>query len=125
MTDPIVDFFEGLNRRRPPPPLPGRIRGRLRLDLRRGDRTDHWLVTITEYARATTDHGPADCVITAEAPFFERLIKGQESAIAAALRNKLAVEGDLSLFIQFNRLLPGPPDAHDPRTWARDRRHDR
>ncbi|MFB9542918.1 glycogen debranching N-terminal domain-containing protein, partial [Micromonospora sagamiensis] len=52
----------------------------------------------------TGDH--ADCVVEMRPEMFVRLLNGTDHGVAMLLRGVLSVEGDLSLFLVFRRLLP-------------------
>jgi putative sterol carrier protein len=121
MADPTADFFDALGHRGTDPLL-SRVRGTVRFDLGHRDGTDHWVLVLGEGTiSASRGERPADCVISAALSFFDKVTTGEANAIAALLRNELSVEGNLLLFHYFQRLLPGPPGAHDPRELARER----
>jgi putative sterol carrier protein len=122
MADPTADFFDGLGHRGPDP-LMAKVRGTVRFDLGHRDGTDHWVVVMSEgNISASRAERPADCVVTTDMQVFDKVTTGEANPIAAALRNEITVEGNLSLFHYFQRLLPGPPDARDPREMVRERR---
>ncbi|MFI6763025.1 SCP2 sterol-binding domain-containing protein [Micromonospora sp. NPDC050417] len=122
MADPTADFFDGLGHRGPDPMMT-KVRGTVRFDLGHRDGTDHWVLVMSEgNISASRGERPADCVITTQLRFFDRVTTGEANPIAALLRNEITVEGNLLLFHYFQRLLPGPPGAHDPREMVRERR---
>jgi putative sterol carrier protein len=55
--------------------------------------------------------GEADCVVRADRKVFEGMIGGRVNAFAAVLRGAVTVEGDPTLLVLLQRLLPGPPSA--------------
>ncbi|WP_320069723.1 glycogen debranching N-terminal domain-containing protein [Micromonospora sp. RTGN7] len=63
------------------------------------------------------DHDP-DCVVEMAPETFERLIDGADYVVAMLFRGVVAVEGDLSLFLAFRRLLPPWADSANPEPIA-------
>lgn len=122
MADPIAEFFDTLYRRGHERLLEN-FSGTIRFDLASGEQVDHWLLAIDRgdlsVSREARD---ADCVLHADRDFFARVVLGESKPLTAMARNDIRVEGKLPLFIMFERLLPGPPGARDPRTVARERR---
>ncbi|SCL18105.1 Putative sterol carrier protein [Micromonospora rhizosphaerae] len=122
MTDPIAEFFDGLYRRGHERRLEKRS-GIMRFDLACGEQVEHWVLAIDggdlSVSREARD---ADCVLYSDRDFFGRVVAGEAKPLTAMVRNDIRVEGKLSLFIMFERLLPGPPGARDPRDVARERR---
>jgi putative sterol carrier protein len=55
----------------------------------------------------------ADCVVRAAKDLFDEVAEGRANAMAALLRGRMGVEGDLELLVRFQRLFPGPPDSRD------------
>jgi putative sterol carrier protein len=55
--------------------------------------------------------GEADCVMRADRKVFEGMIAGRVNAFAAVLRGAVTVEGDPTLLVLLQRVLPGPPNA--------------
>ena len=110
MTDTITTFFDRLGGSEQP--LLSHINGTIRLDLDNGGGTRYWLVDIREGAIDVAD---ADETTQAEASMhthravFEKLVTGEANAVATALRGQLAMEGDLTLLVAFQRIMPGPP----------------
>jgi hypothetical protein len=63
----------------------------------------------------------ADCVIRTDRALFDRFVTGEAHLYTAWVRNELRAEGDVRLGRLFERVLPGPPGAHHPRMFARER----
>ena len=106
-----MDFFQRLGERGQEPLL-GHLRGAVRFAVRGIDgEVDQWIVTVDRGA-VTVSHGnaDADCVIGADRAFFERLINGEENAIAAVLRGALRCSGDVEMLLTIQRIFPGPSD---------------
>lgn len=123
--DPTTEFFEGLNHR-PPDPLLSRVRGTIRFELESGDGVDTWLLVLSAGSvSATRSDRAGDCTIRTDREFFNRIAAGEASPWAALLRNRVTVAGRLPLYSYLNHLVPGPPGAHDPRDWVRQRRQRR
>ncbi|MFY1687502.1 SCP2 sterol-binding domain-containing protein [Plantactinospora sp. WMMB782] len=119
--DQSTQFFEGLNHR-PPEPLLSKIRGTVRFELESDTGVDVWLLVFSAGSvSAAQTARPADCTIRTDRTFFNLVAAGEADTFAALLRNRLTIEGDLRLFPYLNHLVPGPPGAHDPRQWARQR----
>jgi hypothetical protein len=119
MPNATTKFFAGLSRRGHEPLLE-RMNTELRFDLHEdGRETQQWRLGIRR-GYLCVSHGPedADCVITATRSTFDRIALGETKPLAAWLRNQIAVEGRLQPLIMLERLLPGPPGAHDPRALA-------
>jgi putative sterol carrier protein len=108
MADATTRFFESLGSRGHEPLL-GRSTGSLRIDLHDGAKVEQWRVDLRRGAATVSrDPGPADCIIHTDAAFFDDLALGRANAMAAALRGQLALEGDPSLLVRFQRLFPAP-----------------
>jgi putative sterol carrier protein len=109
MTDTTMKFFERLTRRGHEPLL-AKVTGTARFEVVRGERTDHWLLTIVKGDMSVSrDNAPADCTIRADADFLERMARGEANAMAAVLRGEVQCTGDVELLLAIQRLLPGPP----------------
>lgn len=123
--DPTTSFLESLNHR-PPDVLLSRVRGTVRLELEEGDHLDTWLLvySLGNVSAAQADR-PGDCTVRTDRGFFDRIATGDVNPIAALLRNRVSVKGDLILYTYLRHLVPGPPGAHDPREWVRRRRQQR
>ncbi|GAA3779006.1 hypothetical protein GCM10022225_78900 [Plantactinospora mayteni] len=118
MADPVVEFFDGLERAESTV-LPVRVNGTARFDLNQDGETDHWYVAIQEGAVSVShEMRDADVVLNAERGFFERLVTGRANLFASLLRRDFTVEGNLQLLMPIERILPQPPGAHDPRAFA-------
>ena len=119
--DPTTEFFEGLNHR-PPDPWLGKIRGTVRFELEQGDQADTWLLVLSAGSvSATQTDRPADCTVRTSREVFNEIVSGRANPFASLLRNRVTVEGKLTLYSYLNHLAPGPPDAHEPRDWVRER----
>lgn len=119
MTDPTAEFFDELGRRGHEDLLE-KVTGRVRIDVARGQQIDPWLLAITKGdISVSREDSRADCVIRTDGALFDRMVRGEENAVAALLRGAMTFEGNLQLFILLERCLPGPPNARDPRSLAR------
>jgi hypothetical protein len=131
--DPTAEFFDGLARRRHEPLLE-RMNTLVRFDLGEGEQRERWTLAVRrgDLAVAEGDVDPAgrpelreadrpDCVITTSRATFDQIAGGRTKPLSAWLRNQIAVEGRLQPLIMLERLLPGPPDAHDPRAVVASR----
>jgi putative sterol carrier protein len=115
MSDATNEFFDGLAQQGHRPMLE-KVKGTMRFDLRDGDRTDRWLVTIDKGDVAVSRrNAKADCVLRAERQLFDGLASGEVNAMAALLRGSIVVEGDPQLIVLFQRLFPGPQSSQGPR----------
>jgi putative sterol carrier protein len=114
MGDATTEFFDDLGQHAHRPMLE-KVEATMRFDLRDGDRTDRWLVTIDKGDVAVSRRNArADCVLKADKQLFDGIASGEENAMAALLRGAIAVEGDPQLIVLFQRLLPGPPSSRHP-----------
>ena len=114
--------LDGLARRGHEPRLEN-VTGTLRFDIAHDDRIDHWFVEIEDAdVSVSREEREADCVVRIDKPVFDRLVKGETSALAAWLRNQVKIRGRFSLLRLFERLYPGPPGARDPRQVPRTER---
>jgi len=108
MTDTISEFLEDLGRRGKEPLL-HRVRGKLRLEIADGKRTDRWLVAVDRGDVAVSHQGgAADCVVVGPKDLLDRLASGRANAMAALLRGELAIAGDFNMLVLFQRIFPGP-----------------
>ncbi len=107
-TDPVSDFFRGLDERGREPLLQN-VSGTLRFDLVDGQRVEHWYLTIKngDVAVSRSD-AAADAVVRTVKVLFEGMAAGRVNAMAAALRGALVPRGNLALVVSFQRLFPGP-----------------
>ena len=86
--------------------------GSLRFEVVEGRKTDRWLVQVDKGdVEVKHEGGEADCVVRADRKVFEGMIAGRVNAFAAVLRGTVTVEGDPTLLVLLQRLLPGPPNA--------------
>ena len=107
MPDFTAEFFESL-RRRGPEPLLGNTRGSVRFDLT--DSSERWLVTIDRGNLTVSRRGgKADCIVRARKKVLDRVAAGKQNAMTAMLRGEVVVEGDPTLLVRLQRLLPSPP----------------
>lgn len=60
-----------------------------------------------------------DAEMMLSAALFDRLVRGESSALSAALRNEITFAGDLELLRVFSRFFPSPSGAVDPRSAHR------
>jgi putative sterol carrier protein len=112
MADTIERFFQELEEKGHQPLL-GKVRGTVRFDLADGDgEVDHWLMTV-DHGDFTITHGEgeADCTMRTDRTLFEKLITGEENALAATLRGALVCAGNVELLFAIQRIFPGPPRA--------------
>jgi hypothetical protein len=97
--------------------------GTVRFDLEHDHGVDHWFLLIRQGdVRVSREERDADCVIRTGKALFDRIVSGEAHMYAAWVRNELRAEGDVRLARLLQRVMPGPPGAHDPRTFARERR---
>ena len=119
MTDPTAEFFAELGQRGQEPLL-SKTRGRARIDLVEGKRTQRWLLTIDKGALVVSnENAAADCVIRADKALFDKIVTGRQNAVAAVLRGDLGVSGDWRFLVLLQRLFPSPPSARRRRRAAR------
>ena len=91
------------------------MQGKVRFDLSSGNGggEDQWLVAVDHGAVTVSDQmGDADCTIDTERPLFERVIHGEENAMAAVLRGDIRCTGDVQMLLMIQRIFPGPPTEH-------------
>ncbi|MEO3745620.1 SCP2 sterol-binding domain-containing protein [Plantactinospora sp. B5E13] len=117
--DPTTRFFEELNHRGPNPLLT-KVRGTVRFELEQDNEVDTWLLVYSAgNVSATQADRQADCTVRTDREFFHQIACGEANPLAAFLRNRVTVEGDVLLFSYLHRLVPGPPGAHEPRDWVK------
>jgi hypothetical protein len=122
MSDPTAEFFARLGRRGHEPLLE-EVTGTIRFDLEHERGIDRWFLVIRQGdLRVSPEEREADCVLHTTRTLFDRFVSGQEYVYAAWVRNELRAEGEVALGYLFQRVLPGPPGAHHPREFARERR---
>ncbi|MEV0731416.1 SCP2 sterol-binding domain-containing protein [Polymorphospora sp. NPDC050346] len=109
-------FFEELGQRETGE-VPSYVTGTIRFDLHHDEEVDAWNVTFKRGIVFVSRHvcGEPDCVVITDRGTFEGMTTGQINAAGAVLRNEIVFTGQLTLFLYFQRLLPGPPGSHDPR----------
>ncbi|MEO3776659.1 SCP2 sterol-binding domain-containing protein [Micromonospora sp. B11E3] len=118
MADPIAEFFAGVVRRRYD--RLNQVTGTIRFDLVRDHRTTHWLMTIEKGdVRVSRENRRADCTVRLDEALFARIVRGEANVYAAWLRSEIKLVGRLYMLDLFQRVLPGPPQARDPRPVAR------
>jgi putative sterol carrier protein len=111
VADTISGFFKELGEQGYNPLL-GHMQGKVRFDLTSGNGggVDRWLVAVDHGAVTVSDQmSEADCTIGTERPLFERLINGEENAMAAVLRGDMRCTGDVQMLLMIQRIFPGPP----------------
>jgi putative sterol carrier protein len=113
MTDATAEFFNELEARGHDPALE-KARGTLRFELTGdGKRAAHWLVAIEKGDVAVSrKNANAHCVVRLDKTLFDGMARGEVHPVAAILRGSVSAEGDLGLFVLFQRLFPGPPKGH-------------
>jgi putative sterol carrier protein len=122
MSNPTDEFFDGLHHRGHEPLLQEAV-GTIRFDLGTDAGTDRWFVAVRKGDLRVSRDGPEpDCVVRTRRAHFDRFAVGEADIFAAWTRNQVTVEGDLRLASLFRQVLPGPPGAHHPRAFARERR---
>ncbi len=110
----IARFFADLEARHHESLL-ARTTGTLRFDLSTGSDVEHWYVSVNKGdIDVSRDNKNADVIFGIDRACFAGMVEGRLNAMAAVLRDEVAVEGDLGLAMSFQRLLPGPPDAVGP-----------
>ena len=124
MTDATADFFDDLSKRGQEPLL-GKMRATVRFDIADGDRTERWLLAVSDGSLAVTrGDGDADCIIAANKADFDLVATGRRNPMAAALRGALTMDGNPRLLIRVQRLFPAPvgmPEATGPRSMGKRR----
>jgi putative sterol carrier protein len=92
-------------------PLLSHMQGKVRFDLSgENGGVDQWLVAVDHGAVIVSEQkGDADCTIGTERPIFERVIQGEENAMAAVLRGAMRCTGDVHMLLMIQRIFPGPP----------------
>ena len=125
MTDATAEFFDALVERGHEPLLE-KATGTVRFDLKDGKTTDRWFIAVAKGDVAVSRQNlRADCVVTADKSLFDGIASGETNAMAALLRGAMSVEGDVQLFVRFQRFLPGPSRSRRPRPTAAPARRKR
>ena len=107
-TSPTQAFFEALPERSGDPLL-AKVSGTLRFDAKTGDRVEHWHVILERGAvKVSKRNAKADAVIRIDRSLLDRIVTGQENAMAALLRGAFVPEGDPALMLRFQRIFSGP-----------------
>lgn len=115
MADATVEFFDGLTRRGRDARV-AKVDGTLGFDLVGDGYQKHWFVEVRRgYIAVSREPRQVECVLHSPLALFNKIIAGEDNAIAALLRGAVTADGDLRLLFQFQRLMPGPPGARDPR----------
>jgi putative sterol carrier protein len=116
------EFFDRLGHKETAPLL-RQVSGTVRFDLADDERVDYWFVTLDKgTAQVSREQREADCVLRTDRVIFEAMAKGEINPMSGMLRGQILVLGDLRLLILIERMMPGPPGAHDPRAFARRER---
>jgi putative sterol carrier protein len=120
MSDRTAEFFQALGRRGHEPELE-KTTGTLRVDLEHEGETDHWLLTISKGdVRVSREDRETDAVLRTTKALFDRFVTGEANMYSAWVRNDLTALGDVRIARLIQRLMPGPPGAHHPRTTDRE-----
>lgn len=107
-TDPSAQFFDDLGRRGHEPLL-RTMTVTLRFDLASGQRTEHWLVTVTRGDIAVSrGTGRADAIVGVDKQLFDEIVRSDANFMASLARGAITVEGDVRPLVRFQRLFPGP-----------------
>jgi predicted lipid carrier protein YhbT len=105
MADVIADFFAEFGHVEHEPML-RRATGTIRFDVEEAHSTQRWLVTMNQGDVAVSRrNAKADCVLRGDHASFERIVKGEASAMALLLRGVMQMElnGTTELLVLFNR----------------------
>ncbi|MBM0256674.1 SCP2 sterol-binding domain-containing protein [Micromonospora sp. 4G55] len=120
MNEATEEFFASLPARAPAV-LRSPVSGTIQIDLTTDNRTEHWLVQLSQgEVVVNRARGPADAIWNSSKDLFERLATGRAQGISAVLRNETTFSGNVLLFLDFRRFFPDPPGARDPRETARE-----
>ncbi len=114
MADPTAEFFDELAQRGYEPLL-ANASGTMRFDIRNGRKTESWLLAIDKgKLTVSRSGGAADATFSAGKTDFDRLVRGEENAVAAVLRGTLQVHGGMRLLGLFRRILGGQKTIEPP-----------
>src|SRR6202050_1893095 len=106
--DVTATYFANLAARGHEPRL-RRASGTVRLDLRSGEKVEHWYLTMVKGDISVSHrNAKADATVGMDKKLFEGMTRGTVNCTASLLRGLIAVEGALSLLSALDRLLPGP-----------------
>ncbi|WP_346537955.1 SCP2 sterol-binding domain-containing protein [Micromonospora sp. DPT] len=120
MSEATEEFFASLPARAPAV-LRTPVSGTIQIDLTTDNRTEHWLVQLSQgEVVVNRARGPADAIWNSSKDLFERLVTGRAQGVAAVLRNETTFSGNVLLFLVFRRFFPDPPGTRDPRDTARE-----
>lgn len=110
-TNLAEEFFNRLAAQ--PQPLLHDVEASIRIELdEHGRATDSWLLRIDHgRVRVSRRGGKADAAIKTDRVLFDQMVTGEVNSVAAALRGRLRLDGDIRLLVVFGRLLPGPPSG--------------
>lgn len=104
-----TEFLEGLDERGHELLLET-TSGTIQLDLTKNGKVERWHIAIDK-GDVDISHrrGATDCTVSAPAELFDRIVTGEENALAAALRGEMRIGGDSKLLVRMQRLFPSPP----------------
>lgn len=115
MTSPTKSFFDELAQRDHVSWLEHE-RGRLRFEIAEDACLRQWTVEIDNGdLRVSEGESDADAVVRADSALFDRVVRGEENLLAAALRGEVTWTGSLELIAEAGWLLPGPTGQQGPR----------
>src|SRR5580765_4616851 len=121
MADPTAEFFDELAQRGYEPLL-ANASGTMRFDIATGKKTESWLLAIDKgKLTVSRSGGAADATFSAGKTEFDRLVRGQENAVAAVLRGTLSVDGSMRLIVRFRRILTGQETIEPPTAAGKGR----
>jgi putative sterol carrier protein len=107
--DPTSRFFTGLahgSQRL------ANVTATIRVDLDRGDTTEHWLVDLENGCISVSgSNASADATVHADKETFDQLAQGEANPFASLLRGLVHAEGDTELIVLFQGLFPSPHKA--------------
>jgi hypothetical protein len=108
MASPTEEFFDELGRRGYEPLL-AKVTGSVRFEMIRGLCTEPWYVRIDRGdVLVSRENVEADAVLRADRELFDRAADGKVSLTPRVLRGEVSIEGDGSLIVALERLLPSP-----------------
>jgi putative sterol carrier protein len=108
MASPTEEFFDELGRRGYEPLL-AKVTGSVRFEMVQGLCTEPWYVRVDKGdVRVSRETVEADAVLRADRELFDRIAAGEVSLTPRVLRGEAAIEGDGSLIVALERVLPAP-----------------
>src|SRR5215813_1853453 len=114
--DPTAEFFRRIDWSRPAT-LPTHLKATVSIEVTSNGSVDSWLVTFDGgVIHVLPERHPADCTIRMSRSLFNQLVRGSVRGLPLVLANEMIVEGDFRVLPLLASVLPGPADAHDPRT---------